>query len=1152
MGGFVHLHLHSVYSLLDGACHIDRVISKAKEMGQTALAVTDHGVMYGAIEFYKEAKKQGIKPIIGCEVYIAARSRFDNTHGLDSEIYHLVLLCKNNTGYLNLIKLVSSAWTEGFYKKPRIDRELLEQHHEGLIALSACLAGEIPRALASLDYQKALDTANYYKNLFGEDFYIELQDHNLPEQQEIAPKLIKLANELDIQLVLTNDVHYVNKEDSKAQQVLICIQTGKTVSDDERLEFGSDEFYLKSEGEMRELFRNHPEAADNTVKIAEKCNVEFEFGKTKLPHFEVPGEISHYDYFKKLCSDGLKRRYGENPSTVAVDRLNYELSVIETMGYVDYYLIVNDFISYAKSQNIPVGPGRGSGAGSIAAYCIGITDIDPLKYNLLFERFLNPERVSMPDFDVDFCYERRPEVIEYVIRKYGADHVAQIATFGTMAAKAAIRDVGRALGIAYKDVDAVAKLIPNELKITIKKALDMSNQLKGIYNSDSKIKELIDMAIKLEGTPRNVSTHAAGVVITRLPVDNYVPLAKSSGMVITQYPMTQLEELGLLKIDFLGLRTLTVISDAEKMVRRHTPDFSIERIPFDDEATWKLLQSGNTDGLFQIESAGMKNVLQKLVPTCLEDLIAVISLYRPGPSDSIDTYIANRHNPDKIKYETPLLEDILKVTYGCMIYQEQVMEVFRKLAGYSYGRADIVRRAMSKKKHDVLLKEREAFVYGKTAPGEKPVEGAIANGIDETTANRIFDSMTSFASYAFNKSHAAAYATVAYRTAYLKRHYPAEFMAALLTSVLDSTDKVAKYISECKRMGITVLPPDINSCYAGFVVEDNRILFGLLAIKNLGRPLIESIIEERKHGNFKDFYDFCKRMFSANLNRRAVECLIKSGAFDRINSNRKSMLQGTDMIFERLSSDKRNKIDGQIGLFDAGISGGGDTNDDSVLPVTSELAPGELLRMEKEVMGIYISGHPMSGYSELAKKIKADRIGDILESDEIGSHYRDGDSVILLGIISAVTLKTTRTKSTMAFLQLLDESGTIEVLVFPKTLEANPMLISEEQIVAVKGKISIREERQPQIVCDKILDTDQAMKFEKRSATLYIKLPNESDRRTDEILSMLSTDTGGDTALVFFFEQSKKSVKYKKRINLSQETLKKIKDMLGADDVILK
>jgi len=889
---FTHLHLHTEYSLLDGACRIEQLMDEVQRLGQTSVAVTDHGVMYGVIDFYRAAKKRGIKPIIGCEVYVAARTRFDKIHALDSERYHLILLCENETGYKNLIKLVSEGFVTGFYTKPRIDRELLEKYHEGLIALSACIAGEIPRALLSGDYEGAKKKALWYRSVMGENnFFLEIQDHGLPEQKRIIPMLAQLSRETGIPLVATNDVHYISKEDSEMQQVLICIQTNHTLGEDTGMEFQTQEFYLKSEQEMLSLFPDYADAVERTSEIAERCNVEFEFGKTKLPHFEVPGNQDHFEYLKNMAQEGMHLRYGENIPEEYQKRLDYELSVISRMGYVDYYLIVHDFINHARSRNIPVGPGRGSGAGSITAYAIGITGIDPMKYSLLFERFLNPERVSMPDFDVDFCYERRSEVIDYVIEKYGSDHVAQIVTFGTMAARAAVRDVGRVLGMPYNDVDTVAKLIPRELGITIEKAFK-SADFRALYENDENVRRLIDLSRKVEGMPRHASTHAAGVVITRDTVESYVPLARNDESIVTQFTMTTLEELGLLKIDFLGLRTLTVIDYAKRSIKEHVPDFSEDAIDYEDEEVFAMLSSGRTEGVFQFESAGMRSVLMGLKPQRIEDLIAVISLYRPGPMDSIPTYIANRHDPSKIRYKTPMLEGILKVTYGCMIYQEQVMEIFRTLAGYSYGRADIVRRAMSKKKHDVMERERHNFIYGLVnEDGTVECEGAVKRGVDEKTANDIFNDMSSFASYAFNKSHAAAYAFVAYKTAWLKCHYPCEFMASLISSVLDDTPKVAEYIAECSRLGIEVVPPHVNVSSERFTARDGKIYFGLLAVKNVGAGFIREIERERKTGGeFTSFYSFCKRMQDKEFNKRAVESLIKCGALDGLGANRRQML----------------------------------------------------------------------------------------------------------------------------------------------------------------------------------------------------------------------------------------------------------------------
>ena len=1060
---FTHLHLHTEYSLLDGACRIEKLLDKAKEMGQTSVAITDHGVMYGVIDFYKAAKARGIKPIIGCEIYIAKRGMTDKVHGIDNENRHL----KNEVGYRNLVAIVSKAWTDGFYNKPRADFDLLRAHSEGLIALSACLAGEIPRALAVGAYDAAKEAAERYLDIFGPgNFYLELQDHGLQDQAYVNPQLIRLSRETGIPLVVTNDCHYIEKEDTKMHHILICIQTNRTIEDEDVLEFGSDEFYFKSEEEMRALFPDCPEAADNTQVIADQCNLEFEFGHTKLPRFDTPDGSDNREYFRRMCYEGLYRHYGEHPDQSIIDRLEYEISTIDTMGYVNYYLIVYDFIRQAKSMGIPVGPGRGSGVGSLAAYCIGITGVDPLRYDLLFERFLNPERVSMPDFDVDFSDERRQEIIEYVVDKYGADHVAQIVTFGTMAARLAIRDVGRAMAIPYNVCDTVAKLVPMELNMTLDHALESVTELRDKYESDEQVRELIDMARKIEGMPRHTSTHAAGVVITDRPVVDYVPLSMNDDAVVTQYTMTAIEELGLLKMDFLGLRNLSVIDHAEQMIGRHAPGFRVENMPEDDPKVFEMITSGATEGVFQFESAGMRRVIMQSEPESIEDLIAVISLYRPGPMKFIPTYIENRKHPEKITYRHPRLSKILDVTYGCIIYQEQVMRIFRELAGYSLGRADIVRRAMSKKKHKVMEEEREYFIHGlRREDGTVEIEGCVARGVDERTAEIIYDEMESFASYAFNKSHAAAYAVVAYRTAYLKYYYPKEYMAALLTSVLGSSGKVAAYMEECARIGIPVLPPHVNESDTGFSVSEDSIRFGLLAIKNLGRGVIQRMLLERERsGKFRSFYDFCKRMQGRDLNRRAVESLIRCGAFDGLGNNRREMLLAVTPVLESLDADKRKNIEGQIGLFDLG---GEERADTYQMPKAEEFPQAELLAMEKEVTGMYLSGHPMAPYAEVYRRDLVARTDEIAQSAAGESDkYSDEQYVDVLAIVSDVKRKVTKSGANMAFVTLEDIYGSIEALVFPKVLERSADLLTPGSAVKAHGRISFTEEKDPKLVCE--------------------------------------------------------------------------------------
>ena len=1153
---FTHLHLHTEYSLLDGACRIEGLMQRVKALGQTAVAITDHGVMYGCVDFYKAAKKAGVKPIIGCEAYVATRTRFDKVNRIDGS-NHLVLLCKNETGYKNLIKMVSAGFTEGFYNKPRVDHELLEEYHEGLICLSACLAGEIPQALLAGDYEKAKNLARYYEDLFGKgNYYIEIQDHGLDEQRTVLPLLVRLSRETGIPLVATNDAHYLEKEDSRMQHILICIQTNKTVNDDDVLEFGTDEFYVKSTEEMYELFSAWPEACENTNRIAEMCSFDFEFGVTKLPYFVAPDGMDNKEYFVKLCRDGLLRRYGADVPEDIRARLDYEISIIDRMGYINYYLIVFDFINYAKSQGIPVGPGRGSGAGSLAAYCVGITNIDPIKYNLLFERFLNPERVSMPDFDIDFCYERRQEVIDYVIRKYGADHVAQIVTFGTMAARAAIRDVGRVLDMPYGTVDGIAKLVPMEPKMTLTRALSISRELKARYDADPQVKELIDMSLKLEGMPRHASTHAAGVVITREAADEYVPLATNDGNPVTQFTMTTIEELGLLKMDFLGLRTLTVIDDAEKMIRKREPGFSMDAVPYDDQRVYAMLNAGETEGVFQMESGGMTQAVMGLQSKSLEDIIAIISLYRPGPMESIPTYIANRHNPGNVKYKTPQLEHILDVTNGCIVYQEQVMQICRELAGFSYGQADLVRRAMSKKKHDVMEKERQHFVHGNTEPGHE-CAGCVANGISETVANAIFDDMSSFASYAFNKAHAAAYAVVAYQTAYLKRHYPREFMAALLTSVLDNTGKVIEYTAECQRMGIRVLPPDINASDAGFTVEGKDIRFGLLALKNVGRNLIATVVRERSGTPYRSLYDFCKRLHGTEINRRAVESMIKSGAFDNLEAKRRSMMDGVEGILKSVESEARRNLDGQIDLFGA-LDGEQESGRNVYkLPDSGEEYPYDiLLQMEKEVSGLYLSGHPLDHYRPVIEKVSTCRISELVGEN---AHAYDEQNVTL--VCTVVRTKTINTKAggMMAFITVEDLSGSMEVLAFPKVLLAASEAVHDNAVVVIKGRVSYKEDEPSKLIADSIVDVERyepdKIKTDIKSTKngLWLKLSSMRSESFEETKNLLQIFEG-NFPVYMYFEDTKQRMLAPKSLWCTQSDLlvSELERVLGAGNVKVK
>ena len=1048
MSDFVHLHIHSEFSLLDGANRIKDLPVRAKELGMKAMAITDHGVMYGVIDFYKACKKEGIKPIIGAEVYVASRTRFDK-EPQDKRYYHLILLAKNNKGYQNLSKLVSLGFTEGYYYKPRIDLEILEKYHEGIICLSACLAGAVSQAILNGDIEKAEEVAKWHKNVFGEDYYLEIQNNGVKEQVMVNQKIIQIARRLDIPIVATNDAHYLKKEDAYNHEVLLCIQTGKRITDEDRMRFETDELYVKSPEEMSEYFKNFPDAIENTVKIAEKCNVEFEFGHTILPNYDVPEEFNtHYDYFKKLCYDGIKARYGDNPSQEILDRAEYELKIISQMGYVDYYLIVWDYINYAKSVGIPVGPGRGSGAGSILAYAIGITDIDPMKYSLLFERFLNPERISMPDFDVDFCYERRGEVIDYVERKYGKDHVSQIITFGTMSARMVIRDVGRALDMPYAECDKLAKMIPNELHITIDKALEQNKELRDLYEQDEDIGKMLDIARALEGMPRQASTHACGVVITKEPVDTYVPLYVRDGQISTQFIMTTLEELGLLKMDFLGLRTLTVIQDAINLVKENRGiDVEFDK-EMGDANVYKLWQNGESVGIFQFESQGMTNFMKELKPDCLEDIIAGVSLYRPGPMDQIPRYIKNKKNPENAEYTHPSLMPILNVTYGCMVYQEQVMQIVRDLAGYSLGRADLVRRAMGKKKLDVMAKEREYFIHGQTdEDGNVIIKGCVRNGIDEASANKIFDEMAEFAKYAFNKSHAAAYAVVSYRTAYLKAYYPEEFMAATLNSFLGNLDKIPMYIDECKRLKIDILKPDINKSYTKFTVDNGKIRFGLGSIKNVGISAVNAIVKEREeNGLYETFTDFCERMKNEAVNKKCIESLIRAGAFDEFEQTRSTLLASFESILDTIQETERKSFAGQVTMFDLAMPEENIKELQYSFNIQKEFSEKDLLSMEKEMLGIYISGHPLEKLREQIER----------------------ETNVNSMIITSVKKKYTKNNTIMAFVTVEDLYGTVEIIVFENCYQEASKYLVEESIVMVEGRLSIREDDEPKIVARSI------------------------------------------------------------------------------------
>lgn len=1080
MSKFVHLHIHSEFSLLDGANRIKDLPVRAKELGMDAMAITDHGVMYGVIDFYKACKKEGIKPIIGCEMYVAPRSRLDKDPVLDKQYNHLILLAKNNEGYKNLSKLVSIGFVEGYYYKPRIDLEVLEKYHEGIICLSACLAGSLSQAILNGNIEKAEEIALWHKNLFKDDYYIEIQNNGIQEQVMVNQKLIQIARKLDIPLVATNDAHYLKKEDAYNHEVLLCIQTGKRMSDVDRMRFDTEDLYVKSPEEMSDYFSGFPDAIENTVKIAEKCNVDFEFGHTILPNYDVPEEFeTHFDYMKKLCDDGLKERYGDNLSQEIIDRAEYEVNIIKKMGYVDYYLIVWDFIHYAKEHDIPVGPGRGSGAGSILAYAMGITDIDPIKYGLIFERFLNPERVSMPDFDVDFCYERRQDVIDYVSKKYGHDHVSQIITFGTMSARMVIRDVARVLDVPYADADRLAKMIPNALHITIKQALEQNKELATLYDQDENIHKLLDIAMALEGMPRQASTHACGIVITKDPVDTYVPLYVRDNQISTQYIMTTLEELGLLKMDFLGLRTLTVIKDTIDLVKQNRGIDVEFDTNMDDPKVYKLWQEGKSCGIFQFESQGMTNFMKELKPDCLEDLIAGVSLYRPGPMDQIPRYIRGKRNPGHNEYTHPSLEPILNVTYGCMVYQEQVMQIVRDLAGYSLGRADLVRRAMGKKKLDVMAKEREVFIHGQVDDdGNVIVPGCVRNGINEKDANKIFDEMAEFAKYAFNKSHAACYAVVAYRTAYLKAYYPAEFMAATLNSYLGNLDKIPQYIEECKKLGIEIQKPDINLSQTKFTATQDKIRFGLGSIKNVGIAPVNAIIKERtEHGKFENFTDFCERISDEAVNKKCIESLIKAGVFDEFPQTRATLLASFELIIDQIQNTKKRGLDGQVTMFDLQSEEEEEIQDIKYTYIEhEEFSERELLATEKEMLGIYISGHPLENLREQIEKQTNINSMQIRETEELQNaqelqerpQFTDGQYVKYAGIINQVKKKYTKSNKLMAFVTIEDLYGMTEIIAFENAyMQAGDSLV-ENNIVIVEGRLSIREDEETKIIANKI------------------------------------------------------------------------------------
>ena len=1154
-GKFVHLHVHSEFSLLDGANRIKDLPVRAKELGMDAMAITDHGVMFGAIDFYKACKANGIKPIIGCEVYVAPRRMADRDPSIDNRYNHLILLAKDNNGYKNLAKLVSLGFTDGFYYKPRIDKEVLEKYHEGLICSSACLAGEVASEIVKGDMEAAKKSALWFKSIFGEDYYLEIQNNGIKEQVLVNQKLIQLSRELDIPLLATNDSHYLKKEDAYNHEVLLCIQTGKRMSDEDRMRFETDELYIKSPEEMMDYFKAVPDAIENTVKVAEKCNVEFKFGHTILPNYDVPEEFAtHYDYLKKLTDDGIRNRYGENPSKDIIERKEYELGVIKKMGYVDYFLIVWDYVHYAKSHGIPVGPGRGSGAGSIVAYAIEITDIDPIKYGLIFERFLNPERISMPDFDIDFDYEKRQDVIDYVARKYGHDHVSQIITFGTMAAKMVIRDVARVLDYPYAEADKLAKMIPNEIHITISKAMEINKELKDLYDTNPEVKKLLDIAMALEGMPRQASTHACGIIIAREPVVNYVPLYARDGVISTQYIMTTLEELGLLKMDFLGLRTLTVIRDAKELIKKNRGiDVEFDK-DMADPKVYKLWQDGDSVGIFQFESQGMTNFMKELKPDCLEDIIAGVSLYRPGPMDQIPRYIANKKDPEHAVYTHPALKPILKVTYGCMVYQEQVMQIVRDLAGYSLGRADLVRRAMGKKKLDVMAKERENFVHGKLDEnGNVEIPGCVRNGIDEASADKIFDEMSEFAKYAFNKSHAACYAVVAYQTAYLKAYYPAEFMAAMLNSFLGNLDKIPIYINECKKSNIAILKPDINKSYTKFTATDNSVRFGLGSIKNVGLAAVDAIVKERENGGeFKDFTDFAERIYGEAVNKKCIESLIRAGAFDNMGKTRCTLIASYEQIIDTIADSQKKNFTNQITMFDISNSEEDIQKMKYNYMEMDEFSEKELLSMEKEMLGIYISGHPLEKYRKQLDEVtnfNTVQIEETMEQMTAGEKcdLQDGQSVKLAGVITKIKKKFTKSNKVMAFVTIEDLYGSCELIVFESCYNKCSNLLIEESLILCEGRISIRDENDITIIANQI--TELKSNSQRRLVIDITDLPEETKEKL--------------RGTIKFFEGEQNNLKVNVKTNGKEtecgaifadnagKTIEAFKDVVGEDRVEL-